>query len=49
VITSNADISQGFSFRRTYNILVYYEHQLSVRFSFKEKKKEKKTNEYGNV
>ncbi|KAI8638113.1 hypothetical protein BD408DRAFT_374020 [Parasitella parasitica] len=29
VITSNADISQGFSFRRTHNTMVYYEHQLS--------------------
>lgn len=29
-ITSNADISQGFSFRRTHNTYVYYEHQLSV-------------------
>ncbi|GAA5816607.1 hypothetical protein MFLAVUS_010137 [Mucor flavus] len=28
-ITSNADISQGFSFRRTHNTYVYYEHQLS--------------------
>lgn len=30
VITSNADISQGFSFRRTHNTMVYFEHQLSV-------------------
>ncbi|KAI8978507.1 hypothetical protein BDB01DRAFT_837427 [Pilobolus umbonatus] len=29
VITSNADISQGFSFRRTHNTYIYYEHQLS--------------------
>ncbi|KAF1801370.1 hypothetical protein V8B55DRAFT_1389517 [Mucor lusitanicus] len=29
VITSNADISQGFSFRRTHNTMVYFEHQLS--------------------
>ncbi|CEP08822.1 hypothetical protein [Parasitella parasitica] len=29
IITSNADISQGFSFRRTHNTEVYYEHQLS--------------------
>ncbi|KAL0089258.1 hypothetical protein J3Q64DRAFT_1727781 [Phycomyces blakesleeanus] len=29
VITSNADISQGFSFRRTQNTMVYYEHELS--------------------
>jgi hypothetical protein len=33
VITSNADISQGFSFRRTHNTIVYYEHQLSVSFT----------------
>jgi hypothetical protein len=31
VITSNADISQGFSFRRTHNTYVYYEHQLNVK------------------
>ncbi|KAI7869375.1 hypothetical protein BDF14DRAFT_1701739, partial [Spinellus fusiger] len=29
VITSNADISQGFSFRRTQNTIIYYEHELS--------------------
>ncbi|KAI8391672.1 uncharacterized protein BYT42DRAFT_557669 [Radiomyces spectabilis] len=29
VITENADISQGFSFRRTANTMVYYEHQLN--------------------
>ncbi|KAI7905719.1 uncharacterized protein BX663DRAFT_583967 [Cokeromyces recurvatus] len=29
VVTNNADISQGFSFRRTHNTFVYYEHQLS--------------------
>ncbi|KAI9475857.1 MAG: hypothetical protein EXX96DRAFT_574931 [Benjaminiella poitrasii] len=29
VITPDADISQGFSFRRTRNTYVYYEHQLS--------------------
>ncbi|CAO3689234.1 hypothetical protein G6F70_004849 [Rhizopus microsporus] len=29
VITSNADTSQSFTFRRVYNTTVYYEHQLS--------------------
>ncbi|KAI8982278.1 hypothetical protein BDF20DRAFT_810154, partial [Mycotypha africana] len=29
VITPNADISQGFSFKRTLNTFIYYEHQLS--------------------
>jgi hypothetical protein len=36
-ITSNADISQGFSFRRTHNTYVYYEHQLSVSKKKKDK------------
>ncbi|CAO3587739.1 unnamed protein product [Absidia cylindrospora] len=28
-LSDNADLSQGFSFRRTANTLVYYEHQLN--------------------